>query len=101
MGGLLQFFMVIFILLRSGSVSSLTWLSKYAIVLFVITVNVWSSQTWAATCRRPSPIHYVDVPRQEKEPGGGAVPGEYLPDVLKGCVGEDGNAEVENAMREH
>ena len=86
--GLLQFFMVVFILLRSGSVWSLTWLSKYTLVLFVITINVWSSQTWAATCRKLSPIKYVDVLYQEEEAGGDAVHGEYLPDVLKACVDE-------------
>lgn len=79
--GLLQFFMVAFTILRSGEFSNLTYLSKYTLALFVITINIFSAQVWAATCKKLSPIKYVDVLYNEDMDEN--YKAEYLPDVLK------------------
>jgi len=80
--GLLQFFMVAFTILRSGEIANLTYLSKYTLALFVITINIFSAQVWAATCKKLSPIKYVDVLYNEDMDENNRP--EYLPDVLKG-----------------
>ncbi|XP_023342328.1 CSC1-like protein 2 [Eurytemora carolleeae] len=54
--GLLQFFMVIFSILRSGDFSNITPRTKYALVLFVITINIFTAQIWSNFCRKLSPI---------------------------------------------
>ena len=53
-----QFFMTVFTVLRSGSLSSLTIMSKVSLGLFFITVNIFSAQLWADTCSKCSPIEY-------------------------------------------
>ena len=47
---LLQFFMIIFSVIRSPDSFSLR--TKVAILLFFITLNVCSSQIWSNTCRK-------------------------------------------------
>lgn len=79
--GLLQFFMVAFTILRTGEIANLTLLSKYTLILFVLTINIFSAQVWAATCKKLSPIKYVDVLYNEESED--AFKTEYLPDVLK------------------
>ena len=53
----LQFFMTIFSVIRAGAgVSDLSIRSKYAIGLFLVTLNVFSAQLWSDTCKKFSPI---------------------------------------------
>ena len=51
---LLQFFMIIFSVIRSldTSFSNFALRTKIAILLFFITMNVCSSQIWSNTCRK-------------------------------------------------
>ena len=80
----LQFFMMIFFLIRSGSELArfqLTLQSEVMIGIFFVCVNVFSAQLWADTCRKLSPIEYVEatVLRDDVEYYKDVV---YLPDVL-------------------
>jgi len=79
--GLLQFFMVVFSIIRSGSVSYLTARTKYALVLFVITINIFTAQIWSAFCRKLSPIMYEDVLYVEDD--NDEHNQSYVPPVLK------------------
>ena len=57
---LLQFFMIIFSVLRSLDTSFYNFAlrTKVAILLFFVTVNVCSSQIWSNTCRK---IRWVSI----------------------------------------
>jgi len=79
--GLLQLFMVIFSILRSGKLAYMTARTKYALVLFVITINIFTAQIWSSFCRRLSPIKYEDVLYLEDGDDEHLQP--YLPNVLK------------------
>merc|ERR1719154_862742 len=79
--GLLQLFMVIFSILRSGKIAYMTARTKYALVLFVITINIFTAQIWSSFCRRLSPIKYEDVLYPEDGDDEHLQP--YLPNVLK------------------
>ena len=79
--GLLQFFMVAFTILRTGEIANLTPLSKYTLILFVLTINIFTAQVWASTCKKLSPIKYVDDLYNEETEDDFKT--EYLPDVLK------------------
>ena len=79
--GLLQFFMVVFTILRTGEIANLTLLSKYTLILFVLTINIFTAQVWASTCKKLSPIKYVDDLYNEETEDDFKT--EYLPDVLK------------------
>jgi len=83
--GLLQFFMVVFSILRSGNISDPSPRTKYALVLFIVTINIFSAQIWSYTCKKISPIKYVDVLFME-DTEDDEHNEEYLPDVLKGWV---------------
>jgi len=80
--GLLQFFMVAFSILRSGKLDLMTERTKYALVLFVITINIFTAQIWSSFCRRLSPIKYEDVLYLE-DGGDEDHLQPYLPTVLK------------------
>ena len=57
---ILQFFMMIFSILRSGNISFLTTRSKFSIFFFLLSVNIYLAQLWADTCRKFSPIEYLE-----------------------------------------
>jgi len=79
----LQFFMTIFSVVRSGaSISDLSLRSKYAIVLFLISVNIFSAQLWSDTCKKFSPIEYIEC-TLVREQDLTQPDYEYLPDILK------------------
>ena len=77
--GLLQFFMVVFTILRTGEIANLTLLSKYTLILFVLTINIFTAQVWASTCKKLSPIKYVDDLYNEEIEDDFKT--EYLPDT--------------------
>ena len=63
---LLQFFMIVFSLIRSldsdvTTLSSLNPRTKVAMGLFILTINICSAQIWSNTCKKISPIKYDDV----------------------------------------
>merc|ERR1712096_379699 len=79
---LLQFFMIVFSVVRSldSNFSTLDLRTKVALALFILTLNICSAQIWSNTCKRISPIKYEDVLLGED-------PGDehdqiYLPKVL-------------------
>jgi len=83
---LLQFFMIIFSVIRSldDSIKAFSMKTKVAIILFFITLNVCSSQIWSNTCRKISPIKYEDVMlADDKDEHMASV---FLPEVLKATV---------------
>ena len=62
---LLQFFMIVFSLIRSldsdvTTLSSLNPRTKVAMGLFILTINICSAQIWSNTCKKISPIKYDD-----------------------------------------
>ena len=68
---------------RSGaSISDLSLRSKYAIVLFLISVNIFSAQLWSDTCKKFSPIEYIEC-TLVREQDLNQPDYEYLPDILK------------------
>lgn len=73
--------MVIFSIIRSGKLAYMTARTKYALVLFVITINIFTAQIWASFCRRLSPIKYEDVLYLEDGDDEHLQP--YLPTVLQ------------------
>ena len=82
-----EFFMHVFIpfssVVRSGaSISDLSLRSKYAIVLFLISVNIFSAQLWSDTCKKFSPIEYIEC-TLVREQDLNQPDYEYLPDILK------------------
>merc|ERR1712226_1244317 len=89
---MLLFFMMVFTLLRSNGLSSLSNMSWVTIGLFIIAANAYSSQFWQETCNKFSPIEYVESTylREEEETEEGKKPPVpvYLPDILKD---KDGN----------
>jgi len=80
---LLQFFMIVFSVIRSldSNFQALNMRTKVAIGLFVLTLNVCSAQIWSNTCRKISPIKYLDVLLGEDMDDEHNE--EYLPRVLK------------------
>jgi len=84
---LLQFFMIIFSVIRSLDTSFYNFAlrTKVAILLFFVTVNVCSSQIWSNTCRKISPIKYEDVTlASDNVEDEHSQP--FLPEVLKQTV---------------
>jgi len=84
---LLQFFMIIFSVIRSLDTSFYNFAlrTKVAILLFFLTVNVCSSQIWSNTCRKISPIKYEDVTlASDNVEDEHSQP--FLPEVLKQTV---------------
>jgi len=57
---ILQFFMMIFSVLRGGNAGFFTTRSKISIVFFLLSVNIYLAQLWADTCRKFSPIEYLE-----------------------------------------
>ncbi len=55
-------------------------------LVFLVSVNVFSAQLWAETCRKFSPIVYEEVTyiREDVDQSEDV----YLPDVLKGAIPE-------------
>jgi len=100
---LLQFFMIIFSVIRSldTSFSNFALRTKIAILLFFITMNVCSSQIWSNTCRKISPIKYEDVMlANDNAEDEHSQP--FLPEVLKQTVLEarqGGEAEQRSQVR--
>eukprot|EP00095_Tigriopus_kingsejongensis_P008456 snap_masked-scaffold18_size714446-processed-gene-1.9 protein:Tk08456 transcript:snap_masked-scaffold18_size714446-processed-gene-1.9-mRNA-1 annotation:"hypothetical protein L798_12217" len=78
----LLFFMTVFTILRSGSLSELTLKSKVEIVLFLLAVNIFSAQLWSDTCKKFSPIDYIESTylREDEVQNQNHT---YLPDILK------------------
>ena len=58
---LLQFFMIVFSVIRSLDTEGINIRSKVAIGLFILTINICSAHIWSNTCRKVSPIRYEDV----------------------------------------
>ena len=94
----LQFFMTIFSVLRSGvALTELTLRSKYAIGLFLVSVNIFSAQLWSDTCKKFSPIEYMEC-TLVREQDLNQPDFDYVPDILQEGVvryrffpaGEDG-----------
>ena len=53
--------MVVFIVVRSGNLhNGFSVISKVAVGLFFLSINVYSSQLWAHTCRRLNPVKYTE-----------------------------------------
>ena len=79
----LQFFMTIFSVIRSGKAfSELSLRSKYAIGLFFLSVNIFSAQLWADTCKKFSPIEYREC-TLVREQDLHQPDYNYLPDILQ------------------
>merc|ERR1712029_572346 len=57
---ILQFVMVVFIVVRAGNEEFFLLKSKVAIGLFFLSINVYSSQLWAHTCRAFSPVKFKE-----------------------------------------
>ena len=59
---MLQFFMMLFSLLRNGSwdIDGLQYRTILSILLFLLSINIYSSQLWSDTCKKFSPIDYVE-----------------------------------------
>ena len=77
--------MMVFSILRSGSTEFFTTRSKVAIGFFLVSINVFSAQLWADTCRKFSPIEYVECiyikDDARLDPDAGEQP-VYLPETL-------------------
>ena len=81
---MLQFLMMTFNVIRSGSWNDLTLRSKFAIGIFLLSVNIYSAQLWSDTCQKLSPIEYLectiikedDVEKEHKKND------IYLPEML-------------------
>ena len=104
----LQFFMTIFSVLRSGvALTELTLRSKYAIGLFLVSVNIFSAQLWSDTCKKFSPIEYMEC-TLVREQDLHQPDFDYVPDILQeGAVryrhfpaGEDGTKRQESGIDE-
>jgi len=80
---LLQFFMIIFSVIRSldSDFRTLNLRTKVSIGLFILTLNICSAQIWSNTCRKISPIKYEDVLLGEDKDDEHNE--EYVPRVLK------------------
>ena len=50
----------IFSVLRGGNAGFFTTRSKISIVFFLLSVNIYLAQLWADTCRKFSPIEYLE-----------------------------------------
>ena len=57
---MLQFFMMMFSLIRNGTFDNLTVRTEISIMLFLLSVNIYSAQLWSDTCKKFSPIDYVE-----------------------------------------
>ena len=57
---LLQFFMMMFTLIRSGTWKSLSTMSKCSILFFFLSCNIYFAQLWEDSCKKCSPIDYVE-----------------------------------------
>lgn len=77
----LLFFMMVFTVIRSGSLSELTMKSKVEIGLFLLAVNIFSAQLWSDTCKKFSPIEFIECTylRESETLSQNHV---YIPDVL-------------------
>ena len=49
-----------FSVLRGGNAGFFTTRSKISIVFFLLSVNIYLAQLWADTCRKFSPIEYLE-----------------------------------------
>jgi len=78
--GLLQVFMLSFSFIRSYDGLSLSPRTKISLVLFVITLMIFSAQTWSNFCKKLSPIKYLDVLYAEDGEDSEELP--YVPEVL-------------------
>ena len=77
---IMQFFMLVYIYIRNGEATKISTLTKVIGLIslsirqcndllpfqvmfgvFIISVNVFSAQLWAETCKKISPIEYVEV----------------------------------------
>ena len=60
---LLQFFMIVFSFIRSldTDMKTISFRTKVAMGLFILTVNICSAQIWSNTCKRISAVRYEDV----------------------------------------
>lgn len=80
---ILQFFMMVFTIIRGGmGITQLSLMSKFAICFFLISVNILSAQLWSSTCKKFSPIEYVEctyIRDSEVEARRDRI---YLPEVL-------------------
>lgn len=78
----LLFFMMVFTVIRSGGLSELTLKSKAEIGLFLVAVNIFSAQLWSDTCKKFSPIEYLECTylRESELHNREHI---YLPDILK------------------
>lgn len=57
---ILQFFMMMFSLIRSGSWNDLNIRSEVSIFFFLLSANIYCAQLWADTCKKFSPIDYIE-----------------------------------------
>ena len=57
---ILQFFMMMFSLIRSGSWEELETRSEVSIFFFLLSANIYFAQLWADTCKKCSPIDYIE-----------------------------------------
>ena len=75
--------MMVFSLIRSGSWSNFSSRSKVSIAFFLVSINVFSAQLWADTCRKFSPIEFVECIyiKDDSKLDSGKKP-VYLPETL-------------------
>ena len=79
----LQFFMTILGFFRgSADITQLSIRSKYAIGLFLVSVNIFSAQLWSDTCKKFSPIEFMEC-TLVREQDLYQPDYDYLPDILK------------------
>jgi hypothetical protein len=81
----LQFFMTLFSLLRNGAtIAEGGFLSRstFAGMLFLVSVNIFNSQVCSATCRKCSPVEYVENTYIRDDGAEHGSLQKYLPDVL-------------------
>ena len=79
---LLQFFMMIFCIIRTGSWKDLTTRTYVSIILFLLATNIYFAQLWADTCKKCSPIDYVESLMIREDLGDKENPNIYLPFTL-------------------
>ena len=75
--------------------SSLRILLQVMFGVFIVSVNVFSAQLWAETCRKISPIEYVEVTYIRDDVDQSEY--VYLPEVLAECFPESGGGGGEDS----
>jgi len=90
---MLQFFMLLFLYVRNGEATDISKYTKVMLFLFFCTVNVFSAQLWAQTCKKFSPIEYVECTYIREDVDAASY--VYLPEVLMDAFeGDDQHGDV-------